>query len=338
MMDPTSCDQLDGCRGADAPADLRDDGDSNQSSGDDDDSGDGVYGGLVRALLRGKAAAADSVPRTVVQQIPGGGAAMPPAPSTVLSTLTTPSALAPTVPPTGMPSIPAGGARIATPQIARVADQLDSVVSAVEEIQNVQKARIMHETRVQRWYQQLRTVIPSFLRGAIMGTLLFTTYEEVQEKIADTVGEAVPASTVGYVCAGGIAGAVHGSAQTAVDISLRRAQGLATTTPMRLLVNSTRLETIQYACTFGTFEISKRTLLHLTNASPDSFTGVGSVATAGAGAGAVNAIVEGMLTSRRFLPFPLIVRQMPTSALAFVAFEYAKDVVDSFDNEEAAVY
>eukprot|EP00041_Stephanoeca_diplocostata_P007518 m.106750 g.106750 ORF g.106750 m.106750 type:complete len:260 (+) comp16915_c0_seq1:345-1124(+) len=202
MMDPTSCDQLDGCRGADAPADLRDDGDSNQSSGDDDDSGDGVYGGLVRALLRGKAAAADSVPRTVVQQIPGGGAAMPPAPSTVLSTLTTPSALAPTVPPTGMPSIPAGGARIATPQIARVADQLDSVVSAVEEIQNVQKARIMHETRVQRWYQQLRTVIPSFLRGAIMGTLLFTTYEEVQEKIADTVGEAVPASTVGYVCAG----------------------------------------------------------------------------------------------------------------------------------------
>lgn len=56
-------------------------------------------------------------------------------------------------------------ARIATPQIAKVADQLDSVVSAVEEIHNVHHARIEHENRVQRWYYQLRTVVPSFVRG-----------------------------------------------------------------------------------------------------------------------------------------------------------------------------
>lgn len=49
----------------------------------------------------------------------------------------------------------------------------------------------------------------------------------------------------------------------------------------RLLYYSARHETVQYASTFGTFEITKRALMHATHASPDSLTGVGAVAAAG---------------------------------------------------------
>ena len=235
---------------------------------------------------------------------------------------------------------------------AQLASRLERTSSAFDAFTAVADSTPGAKEHATRW-QQLRSeygavglsgiarrVVPPIASSAVLGTILFASYESFLMRLDTTGGRSDEGSwrrEASPLVAGTGAGVVHGACSAAAAASLtagvaggpREAWKQFKASAPRVMAS----DGIEMAGLFGTFEFSKRLLLPapavVAQDSAEKGRGVplhtvAAVLTSGGIAGSVQAALShAVATKGEFVGLREMARAMPASALGFAAWEFA---------------